>query len=192
MSRRRNLISLASAFAILTILGIGYFLLASLAPTEAVKDGLEVVITPPPLVAGELQTIKVGNRNLFVLRPNGQQREAIRTLDGFVYEKQTTSYSSEIAAYAFWGVSSRNPYCELQHYGVQPSRLLDAVPNALWLGGFWDPNCEVSYDYAGRAITQHEFTFNGYNVPFPNLKPAQIRVRGDTWALKVPFGMPSR
>ena len=47
-----------------------------------------------------------------------------------------------------------------------------------WRGGYWDERCEVSYDYAGRAISNAAYTFNGYTGPWPNLRSPRVRVDG--------------
>ena len=38
------------------------------------------------------------------------------------------------------------------------------------MGGYFDLMHDPSYDYAGRTIKTYEYTYNGYNVKYPNMK----------------------
>jgi hypothetical protein len=51
---------------------------------------------------------------------------------------------------------------------------LDWEKDALWLGGYWDWVCEVSYDYSGRAIKTYQYTYNGYNWKADNLHSPSV------------------
>jgi hypothetical protein len=148
----------------LTLVGLiatAYPFMASLAPSErAVNDSI-AVITLPPLEPGTVYSTNVNGSVLFLLKPNQEQLEAIKALDAHVWEITSNSYKPELGIYAYWGHSPKWG-CSLQHQPPQESRLLEWDENAKWLGGYWDGWCEVSYDYAGRAIKTYRYTYNGY------------------------------
>lgn len=102
---------------------------------------------------------------------------SIAALDGHVWNTAKSSYVKELDAYLYWGTST-GWGCVLEEKPPQESQLKNWNEKAQWLGGFWDPQCEVSYDYAGRTIRTWEFTFNGYTGEFANLIPPKFTLEG--------------
>lgn len=128
---------------------------------KALNDSI-IAVPIPPLEPGVIYPLDVAGRTLFVLKPSQEQTAAIRALDLHVWDVSAPGYLPEEGMYAYWGYSPRWG-CPLEHHPPQESMLLGWEANAKWLGGYWDNRCEVSYDYAGRAIRTYGFTYNGYS-----------------------------
>jgi hypothetical protein len=119
-----------------------------------------------------------------LLRPNQEQKESILLLDEHVWNK-TNRYNSELDIYVYWGYSTKWG-CTLDHKEPQESLIKQWKNNAKWYGGFWDNWCEVSYDYAGRAIKTWKHTFNGYTFQHENLKvPSVFEKNGDSYFVSI-------
>jgi hypothetical protein len=161
----------------LTVIGLGYaavpFLL-SLAPSERARNSATFVLPLPVLEPGRLAILRINERPIFLLRPNEEQTRSIALLDGHVWNASKGNYVRELDAYVYWGTSTKWG-CLLQD---KPAQDTGMTKKGEWLGGFWDPACEVSYDYAGRTIKTWEFTFNGYTGEFTNLVQPKFKVEG--------------
>lgn len=177
MSRHALRIAVGSLI-IVELAAIVYVLSKSLAPSARAKNDAEVLIHLDQIVPGEPLKIRVVGRPLFVLRPTETQRESIARLTPHVAFPSQSNYVHELDAFVYWGFAT-NRGCELDHQPPQESHLRKWSSNAVWLGGFWSPWCDVSYDYAGRTISSWEFTFNGYNVPFQNLTRPNLSISGN-------------
>ena len=108
-------------------------------------------------------------RLLIFLRPNENQLQTIKELDKHVWNPSLANFNSDLNAYVYWGENTRWG-CELEHVPPGESRFKDDDESAKWLGGYWDPLCESSYDYAGRTIKSWKYTRNGLNLEVPNLR----------------------
>lgn len=185
MKRRAFLGKAVKGLAIGGLLAFAYPFIASLNPSaKALNDSL-VSFELPELVPGTVYSVDVKGMKLFVLRPNQAQTEAIKQLDPYVSDKSITTYRKDIGAYVYWGYSSKWG-CSLEHQPPQNSRLRDWSEEATWLGGYWDWWCEVSYDYAGRAINKYEYTFNGYTWPGKGLRsPAVFQKSGTKYVVSI-------
>ncbi len=173
---------------VLTLLGlvvVAYPFFAALTPPARSDNESLVLIELPPLVPGTVYSVEVKGVRLFVLKPNEAQTASIKTLDAYVSSSSLRNYRSEVGAYVYWGYSSKWG-CPLEHKPPQSSRLHEWHDNAKWLGGYWDAWCEVSYDYAGRAINQYEYTFNGYTWPHRGLDTPEVFERsGDKYLVSI-------
>lgn len=70
--------------------------------------------------------------------------------------------------FIFYGISTAKPGCAVRYIPKlipHPYRPREAV----WLGGFYDGCRDVSFDYAGRAIRDHGYTFVNFTRPVKNL-----------------------
>lgn len=179
MSRRILLGGLTLVFCLGGILAVIGVLASSLSPSAQTLNEAEVVLPIAPIVSGKVQVFNVRGSPLFLLRPDDQQRQSIAILDAHVVDRNSKAYVAELDAFVYWGVST-NRGCNLEHKIPQDSLLLQWAPDAVWLGGYWNPWCEVSYDYAGRAIDSYEFTFNGYHGRFPNLERPKLKFFGNS------------
>lgn len=159
--------------------GVVFVFFASLEPSARTRNDAEYTFPVSSLETGKVQAFSIGGRSLFILRPSAQQMESIRHLEVHVADKVITSYIPSLDAFVYFAESTKRG-CQLQELPPQKSRFAEYIKDSIWLGGYWDPICEVSYDYAGRAISTHNYTFNGYDAKFPNLKVPSVRLVGDT------------
>ncbi len=162
----------------ISIMAVGFLFLSSLAPSTKAKSNAEFVMPIPKLESGTLITLRVNDRNVFMLRPDAAQRKSITQLDAKVWNAAQDAYVPELDAYVYWGISTRWG-CILQEKPAVEYRAVSEDGKKQWLGGYWDPICEVSYDYAGRTIRSQAFSYNGYTAEFPNLAKPKLRIIED-------------
>jgi hypothetical protein len=178
MSKRRFLKIVTIFVAILGVTFVAYPFALSLKPSAKAENDSYVTVKLPKLETGIVNKIKIHNSYLFLLRPNQEQNESISLLDDHVWDK-TKKYNSDLEVYVYWGHSTKWG-CPLENKEPQESLILHWNKKAKWYGGYWDSWCEVSYDYAGRAIKTWEYTYNGYTFQHENLKaPTVFRKVGD-------------
>ena len=184
MSKRRILKVVTSLVAIVGMALFVYPFLSSLKPSEKAENNSYVTIELPLLETGTVKRITINNNYLFLLRPSREQKESISLLDSHVWDK-TRQFNKELGIYVHWGHSTKWG-CALEHKEAQESLIAKWKQNTSWFGGYWDGWCEVSYDYAGRAIKTWEYTFNGYNFQHKNLKvPTLFRKIGDNYLVSI-------
>lgn len=159
------------------MVGLAIPFLGALAPIRESTVDLEFTMLP----VGRPVVMDADGFPLIILKPNAEQLANIRALDVHVAEREYSTFRSEIGAFVYWGVSTKRVGCALLEVKPsQPSRLVEWRGDAIWLGGYWDPICEVSYDYAGRAIKSYEFSFNGFVGEYPNLNsPLVVKITGN-------------
>ncbi|TAH45434.1 MAG: hypothetical protein EYC71_06465 [Gammaproteobacteria bacterium] len=173
--KRRDLLRLV--VTALGLLGIGLVtipFLRSLSPSSSAKANASLVVQLSELQRGVLKVVENPYKPLFILRPSAEQLRAIESLDGHVWNTAQISYANEADVFIYWGISTRFG-CALQEKKASRSILLEFSDDGTWLGGYWDPACQVSYDYAGRAIKSHRFSYNGYVAEVPNLEAPRFR-----------------
>lgn len=159
MERRKILTGLLIALSFIGLVSISIPLLGSLSPRARVNIEVDL----PVLIPGQPVILSIDGVPLIILRPKIEQLSGIKVLDDHVATKKVNTFRPEIGAYVYWGLSTRRDVCAaLEVKPAQRSQLADWDSNARWLGGYWDPICEVSYDYAGRAITNYKYSFNGF------------------------------
>lgn len=164
MNRRNFLVSAIKGLGFLSMVAFTYPFIGSMFPSaRALNDSL-ALIEMPKLEPGIVYSVDVKGMKLFVLKPSEEQVASIKQLDPYVSDKAISSYREDVGAYVYWAYSSRWG-CPLEHQPPQAAGFREWVPNAEWLGGYWDWRCEVSYDYAGRAIDSYKYTFNGFTWP---------------------------
>lgn len=147
--------------------------ITSLGPSEEAENQSVVTINIPELEPGKVTKVIVNNVPLFILKPSENQKQSIAQLNEHVWDAKTSSFNEELEAFVYYGLST-NRGCILSHKAPQDSVLMKTKSEAQWFGGFWDNNCEASYDYAGRAIKTYELTFNGLNKQFDNLHSPSV------------------
>lgn len=166
---------------VMGLLGIGLATIPffrSMSPSSSIKANAKFVVDLSDLRPGVLKIVETPVGPVFILRPNAEQLRSIASLDAHVWHPEQIAYSKEVDAFIYWGISTRFG-CELLEKKAPRSILTEFYDSGTWLGGYWDPACEVSYDYAGRAIKNGEFTFNGYNMEYPNLDVPRFKRHGD-------------
>lgn len=179
---------LARTLILILLVGIGfvaYPFIASMGVSAKAKNDSLIQIEIPPLKEGIVSRVDVNGVQLFILRPNEEQSRSIKTLDDHVWNKEVTSFRHDLNAYVYWGMSTKWG-CPLEPWPAQESRIKRWDENANWAGGFWDGHCEVSYDYAGRAIKTYRFTFNGYRAEHPNMdSPTVLQKQGNGYVVSI-------
>ncbi len=163
---------------------VAYVFSAALRPSDRAENESIILIELPELKPGVITTVSVANEKLFVLKPTEEQVAAIKALDPFVSDKWIDAYHENVGAYVYWAYSPKWD-CPLEHKPPAPSALTQhGVEGAKWLGGYWDWRCEVSFDYAGRAISRYEYTYNGYTWNGEGLKtPRVFSKNGENYAV---------
>ncbi|QSP94194.1 hypothetical protein LPB19_13490 [Marinobacter salinisoli] len=166
----------------LSVSGLGFAFvpfLSSLAPPEAAKEEIKKIeLNISELKAGEVYSFTVQGRPVLVLKPSLEQEKSIELLNDHVWDRDHRSFGG---AYVFVGLStSRKGPCLLEHKPAQESWLKSHDKDSKWYGGYWDHSCEISYDYAGRAIKDYPYTFNGLDDRAENLSSPAVKFISDT------------
>jgi ubiquinol-cytochrome c reductase iron-sulfur subunit len=126
---------------------------------------------------GEVAEFLPFGRPLFVLRPTPDQLRAVVELDEHVWNHQWSGYDADHGLFIYWGISTRLG-CNLEHIPPGASPLGVGV-GGRWLGGYFDPCHDSSYDYAGRTIKSFPYSRNGFTADVPNLQAPDHRFRSD-------------
>lgn len=173
MNRKKYL---RNVVLVLAIIGFGfslYPLFVSMKPGSTSNQDGKMSLLIDDLEVGAVYRYELGGKLILVLKPSEEQLSSIQSLDKHVWDR---SYGAFIGVFVFLGHStSEKGGCGLSHYPRHASRLSNSE-NAEWLGGYWDVSCEVSYDYAGRAIKTYEKTYNGFNPKVRNLDSPSVEV----------------
>lgn len=135
----------------------------SLSPSAKAKAERYDVVYLPPIEEGEFREMVVHGKPFYMYRPSEIDLGNIAKLSSHVSNPAYNSYNEKLGIFFVWGISTKLG-CKLSFIGPQESRL-----GKRWLGGYFDPCHDPSYDFAGRMISDYEYTFNGYNSKFPNL-----------------------
>jgi Rieske Fe-S protein len=185
MDRRSYLGVAIKGLIVVGLVAGSYPFLKSMNPSAKAENDSLVVVELPELKPGIVHSIDVGGRELFVLKPSESQMEAIKQLDPYVSDDSYFTYRKDVGAFVYWAYSTKWG-CPLKHQPPQDSGLREWSREAKWQGGYWDSWCEVSYDYAGRAINKYEYTFNGYTWPGEGLRtPAVFRKAGTKYVVSI-------
>lgn len=159
---------------------IGIFLsaypfVASLRLSDKAKNDSVSTIEITELKPGAVYKYDVNGIPLFILKPDEEQTTSLAFLDSHVWEPNVNTFNHEIGAYVYWGVSTKWG-CLLAHYDQENGSTMTRwqPSESKWFGGYWDYSCEISYDYAGRAIKTYNYSYNGFNGKYENLHSPSI------------------
>lgn len=167
MTRRQLLVRAAATLSLVAAIAIAVPFVGSMAP----RASAIVEVDFPELKVGVPVRIDVDGSPLLLLLPNDNQLASIAALESHVVDKDYVTFRPEIGAFVYWAIGTRRENCGfLEEQPPQPSRLGDWNNDAKWLGGYWDPVCEVSFDYAGRAIKTYEYSYIGFVGDYPPLE----------------------
>lgn len=177
MTRKNILKKIVTGMFAVGLFMSAYPFVASLSLSDKAKHDSIVTIQIPQLIPGVINEILVNGIPLIVVKPDEKQTQHLGVLDSHVWDKSFTSFNKELGAHIYWGLSSRRG-CLLSHKPEGKSNITEWSEDNVWYGGFWDYSCEVSYDYAGRAMKTYSYTFNGFTGQFENLSTPSIFRKG--------------
>jgi Rieske Fe-S protein len=184
MDKRRTLKIVTTIAAIFGMASFVYPFVASLKPSAKAESESYITLKLPALETGVVKIIPIKGNNLLLLLPSKEQIQSISILENHVWNK-TKKYDNELGGYVYWGHSTKWG-CTLEHKEPQESLLKEWEKDTKWLGGYWDGWCEVSYDYAGRAIKTWKHTYNGYTFQHENLKvPTVFEKSGESYIVSI-------
>ncbi|MES9981634.1 MAG: hypothetical protein ABW107_23220, partial [Candidatus Thiodiazotropha sp. 6PLUC5] len=115
---------------------------------------------------------------------DNEQWDSIKYLNKHVWNKSNDSYIEALGLFIYWGHSTKfgSP---LEHHPKNETIPPGWWDDRKWMGGYWHPWDEISYDYAGRAIKTRIHTYNGYNADYPNLQVPKIRPSGTSLVISL-------
>lgn len=185
MDRRRFLTLLVTVLALTGVGATSIAFIRSLGLTARTGHDSLALVDIPRLEPGEVYRLSILGQQLIALKPSDAQRASITSMDAHVWQPGIEAYNDALGAYVYWGYSTKWN-CPLEHKPPQVSVLFEWHNSAKWLGGYWDVGCEVSYDYAGRAIKTYDYSYNGYTGKYPNLQtPTLFKKTGDKYLVLV-------
>jgi len=162
------LLAMTGAIAII------YIFAASMRPSARAIADAQYLLDVSTLTPGKPLIFKDLNRPIFVYRPTQEEWNDIKFLDSHVWDRNYGGYETNSGVFVFWGISTHVP-CVLVHIPKGKSTLSNVA--GVWLGGYFDPCGDSSYDYAGRTIKTYTYTKNGYNAEVPNLKSPRFKIQ---------------
>lgn len=181
--RRAVLALLVAGTALGGLASAAFFFAKTLRPGPQALDALEVPLPVSELVPGQPRSVATPNGTILLLRPTAAQWQAVRRLDGEVWDRSMANWHPEIDAFAYLGADTGFG-CPLRDVPPGQSTLVlfgsddAATGQPVWVGGYASECFRESYDHAGRTIRTRRFSFNGFNVSSPNLKPVIVRRHG--------------
>ena len=159
------------------IVALAVVLIGSLKPNRSRPSAAATTFDMRLLQRGVPLKVQSGGVPVFLLRPTREQLASIDALTPHVWHPEVQLFVPELDAFVYAGVST-HVGCPLEVKPAGPSVLTEdraaTAGPATWLGGYADPNCDSSYDFAGRTIKSWQYTFNGFNADFPNLHGVRI------------------
>lgn len=185
---RKRLLLWSTVLVILA--GIGFAIIpfaSALKPNVVARNNSTDYVTLSPIRAGEVQRVTVRGKTLFILRPSPEQWQGIHQMNGHVWNPELSAWNSQLKAFVYWGSSTLwgrmlfvmpsateySSYAATHQGETMPWERL--YPNPRWLGGYWSYD-DVSYDYAGRAIKDADYSAEGFELPVPDLETAHVEL----------------
>jgi hypothetical protein len=159
VTRKRTLLVIVQAFALVGVVAFSIPFVGVFFHTSPDDKGQRLFVDVSDLVPGEPRIIELStNRPLIVLRANRRQLRDLAILSAHVWDSAEHAFATGV--FVHWGLSTGNfGGCRLEHKPPGMPRDPATAGRSQWLGGYWAPGCEASYDYAGRAIkaTRHAY-----------------------------------
>jgi ubiquinol-cytochrome c reductase iron-sulfur subunit len=144
-----------------------YVFISSLSPSARAKSESEHYIEIADLKPGEVLIVQVYGLPLYIHRASKEELNDLHLLDAHVWNKTYSGFNDKQDIFVYWGQSTRS-ICSLVHLPKGDSRIKEM--GAVWLGGYYDPCRDSSYDYAGRTIKTYLYSGNGLTAEVPNLR----------------------
>lgn len=179
MTRRRTLVVIVQSFALVAcaVFAIPFIGVLFGPPPDAARQ--RAFVDTADLPVGEPRIIELSsNRAIIVLRASPQQLHDLARLTAHVWEPEHASPDSGV--FVHWAFSTgKFGGCRLRHEPPAYPHDATAVNEPRWLGGYWAPGCEASYDYAGRAIKTTAHAFGSYVAKSKPLRAPEFTLLDD-------------
>lgn len=176
--RKRVLKNAVLFLSLVGVMLVCWPFVGSLQPNAKAKAELEAhpfELSIDKLEIGVPTEVEVSGRPLIFLKPSDKQLKDLKFLDAHVANPSLDSYIDDVGVFVYQAWGRKNfYYCEVEHRPSEEAS--EWYPE--WKGGFLSMPCDISYDYAGRAIKSVKYSAIGYAGEFENLKsPYPIRVK---------------
>ena len=130
------------------------------------------VIKLSQLKIGKPLVTEIRGWPLIVLKPSEEQKQSISELDEYVADPEIKSYFKEHDLYIYWGAGKKGKYYCLAKHQSYPRN-----EEHKWKGGYYTIPCDISYDYAGRAIQNREYSYLNYGGVYENFEvPSKVNI----------------
>ena len=179
MTRRRTLVVIVRSFALVAFVVFAIPFMGVFFNSGSDASGERAYVDLTRVVTGEPRIIALSpNRPIIVLRASEQQLHALETLSAHVWDPAMPAPVSGL--FVHWAFSTgKFGGCRLQHKPAGATQTTAASGQSQWLGGYWAPGCEASYDYAGRAIKTARHAYGTYVAKTPSLHAPEIALLDD-------------
>lgn len=185
---RKRLLLWSTVLVVLASIGFAIIPFASaLKPNVVARNNSTDYVTLSPIKAGEVQRVTVRGKTLFILRPSPEQWQSIHQMDGHVWNPELSAWNSQLKAFVYWGTGTRwgrmlfviPSATEYSSYAAnrssEASPRIPLYPSPNWPGGYWSYD-DVSYDYAGRAIKDANYSAEHFVLRVPDLETAHVEL----------------
>lgn len=179
MNRRRTLVVVVWTFAFLAMAAFAIPFLGFLFKPDTGAGGELVFIDVKDLAAGQPRVVELSpHRAIVILRASAEQQRELASLNEHVWDPvQRTSVPGWFVHWAF--STGKFGGCRLRHQAAGTAQPHVGRDQAQWLGGYWAPGCEASYDYAGRAIKTARYAYGTYVGKSESLRAPGFDLRDD-------------
>lgn len=177
MNLRKSLIATTAGIITLGFVLACSSFAASLKPNALADNNDTVVIARPALTPGVPIRIKVAGRYVLLFSPTIAQWSDLKNLNTHVASAQFSNWSAALGAFAYWGNDPHSGYI-LVEKSIEDAKKEGFWAEIHWVGGYSDPEYDVSYDYAGRVITDENYAMFGKVLSQQSLKPLNLEALG--------------
>ena len=164
MDRRQIYVRVVWGFTLFGLVVVAIVFLDAAFPDNPENFPASVVIDISGFAIGEPQIVEFSlSRPLMILRANRVQLDSLAVLEPHVWEPDVDARMLSNRIFVHWALSTgKFGGCRLTH--VRPARPLATKTQDAdgWLGGYWGSGCDASYDYAGRAIKNRQYSYGDY------------------------------
>lgn len=132
------------------------------------------------IVNVELSSIEPGqvklvgnNFPVYVVAQTNEMLNDLGLMSDHVWDRRISTEYKTLTGdkyFIFYAVRKDVPSCLPKHYPKNKPNTY-RTDEATWLGGFWDMCRDLSYDYAGRAIEDIQYSYINFSRKMPNLPP---------------------
>lgn len=172
---RKFLVRITWIFTGIAFLAIAYVFIQGMSPSQKAVNQKEHIINLASLDIGKPVKIQTKLGSIFLLKPSPEQIANLQKLDNHVWDKDYVGYEKDLNLFVTLGISTRHG-CGLEHAPLGESPIYRNYGIGNWLGGYFDPCHDSSYDYAGRTIKSYEYTYKGLDIQVPNLNAPNYKL----------------
>jgi hypothetical protein len=184
--KKSILLKIVVVLSLALIAAVAYALTSYISPSTHINPATALYIDLKQVEAGKVQTLDHPRGTIFALRPSAVQWNTIKTLDAHVStanDKALSNFYAPANMFVYWA-RDPNRDCPLEHFPAAETLNNVQGDGRRWLGGFAHPTCEISYDYAGRAIANADFSKYGLASNYRSMRRPELKIENNLLVIR--------